>query len=560
MRSIYALVGLVLLTLSAVATDGTVKQTLPILNDPIYSGTNGGEFGYSMASNGEYLAGGTLSQKVVLYKNDGDTMNTVAVFEAADNGGFDGYGQHLSMHDTVLAVSSPQHDNSKGAVYVIHFDGTNWTARKKIMAPDGANNDRFGVHSVVHADTMLIGAPGADGGKGAVYQYLLNGTWNFDKKYTPTDAIAGDGFGSKVTYNNGKFAATSPAHPTGGGKVGCAYVFEDGGASMTQLAKVFPSDADFNENFGSCLGFSNRVLYVGASDKKRNDTTCGAVYQFIDLENNFEQATTIYADTIQEGARFGCSFAENGEYIAIGSRSRDGGEGAIHEGTRNGAVFHEQRMNKSKTNKTSWTSFGQSVAYHLGDLLGGANYGKQSGGTETGTIEFLRGCDPVNKTVTFDGEWLNSAETNAVKYVWFHMAVVSSVQLPSGEISVQREKTAVGAGMHHKPTETGVYYLVFTMADGCYFQTDNIDVQSITSVNNPNESNISFSPNPTNGPVSITSSDKVQSVVIRDVNGKVIETINAPTANLINIEGGAGVYFLTVITTGGQEVLKVVKE
>jgi len=86
--------------------------------------------------------------------------------------------------DTGSSTGSPGDIKGAGAVYVYE----NQVLQDTLMAPDPANNlsqtgspDQFGSSLAVSGDTLLVGAPGKDGGTGAVYVWKRQDNhWHLD--------------------------------------------------------------------------------------------------------------------------------------------------------------------------------------------------------------------------------------------------------------------------------------------------------------------------------------------------------------------------------------------
>ena len=86
-----------------------------------------------------------------------------------------------------MVVRAPLRDNGNapfsGAVYIFTLPGENgrklqgetWTEDKILTTSDMASGDVFGSSVAISGDTLLVGAYGKDGGKGAAYVFVLEG-------------------------------------------------------------------------------------------------------------------------------------------------------------------------------------------------------------------------------------------------------------------------------------------------------------------------------------------------------------------------------------------------
>src|SRR5207247_2582238 len=107
---------------------------------------------------------------------------------------------------------------------------------------DAAANDVFGSSVSISGDTVVVGAPwahtAAGAYAGAAYVFLRSGiTWTEQQKLTPSDAAAGDFFGSALSVSGD--TALVGAYRSGlVTDVGSAYVFARSGTSWTEQQKL----------------------------------------------------------------------------------------------------------------------------------------------------------------------------------------------------------------------------------------------------------------------------------------------------------------------------------
>ena len=90
-------------------------------------------------------------------------------------------------------------------------------------------------------------------------------------------------------------------------------------------------------------------------------------------------------------------------------------------------------------------------------------------------------------------------------------------------------------------------------------------ITSITALSNPGfvrDKTIVIAPNPTNNSVTITSKNKIQSIQLFDVQGRILQTVleNKKITTLDISNKSDGIYFLKVTTEVGSSVEKLVKE
>jgi hypothetical protein len=112
-------------------------------------------------------------------------------------------------------------------------------------------------------------------------------------------------------------------------------------------------------------------------------------------------------------------------------------------------------------------------------------------------------------------------------------------------------------------TTTGAYTAVIPNAAGCDSTITLNLTMSFTGINDLSGSKLSVYPNPTNGDFTITGLEllgTVSSLILTDINGKVVKVLDHKATKFSMGEIKPGVYFLNIRAENKQEVLKIVKE
>jgi hypothetical protein len=78
---------------------------------------------------------------------------------AADGVAGDQFGQSVAVEGDTAVVGAPFADGARGAVYVFARAGDGWTQTAKLTASDGAVRDRLGSSVAIAGDTIVAGAP-----------------------------------------------------------------------------------------------------------------------------------------------------------------------------------------------------------------------------------------------------------------------------------------------------------------------------------------------------------------------------------------------------------------
>ena len=150
-----------------------------------------------------------------------------------------------------------------GAVHL--FDRCNGSMpwRGSLSAPGGFAGDEFSKSIALVGNEMLVGAPGMDGGAGAVFYYTYNGTkWVLKQRFTQAHPAAGNKFGTALSFRNGLAVISAPTQPD----VGQAEVFKRGsnGVWTSQGLLPVPSSDGTWKRYGSNLTVTPDRVAVAA--------------------------------------------------------------------------------------------------------------------------------------------------------------------------------------------------------------------------------------------------------------------------------------------------------
>lgn len=165
-----------------------------------------------------------------------------------------------------------------GLVYI--YSGNPFVQEDILMASDGENGDDFGRSVSIHGSTVVVGAPLDDdqaADAGAVYVYDFDGTaWSETTKLFASDPEANDLFGTSVSLEGDVMAVGAPFGDgfatclLGGCNEGAAYVFRRGPSGWAEESKVTASDGYSNAFFGTSVDLRYPELLVGASRHSNN--------------------------------------------------------------------------------------------------------------------------------------------------------------------------------------------------------------------------------------------------------------------------------------------------
>ncbi len=136
--------------------------------------------------------------------------------ENSKNFGTGSSGMAIHARKNVGIVGHQREDRNgtlKGAGAVYVFDLHTGLQIRKITPTQRVENMSFGYSLLVFDDFLLVGAPGADSGKGKVYVFEINADWMEISSFGPCDNLSNDWFGTSMAMSGQHFIITAKALP-----------------------------------------------------------------------------------------------------------------------------------------------------------------------------------------------------------------------------------------------------------------------------------------------------------------------------------------------------------
>jgi hypothetical protein len=257
----------------------------------------------------EVLPGIANHGAVYVYNRSGATWTRQQKLIHSDASS-DALGQAVAFDGNSIIAGAPSKNGSRGAAYVFAFV-QNGSVR--LTADDGASGDRLGTSVAIAGDTAVVGAPfdnitGQPSGasQGSAYVFIRSGlTWSFQSKLTASDGAFGDEFGTSVAVNGNTIIVGAPQDDSGRGS---AYVFNRSGAAWTQQpTKLTGSDGVSGDSFGVAVALEGDTAAVGAFNDNLDADNFGegSVYVFTRGGGGFVQQQKISAPGLDGLPRFG---------------------------------------------------------------------------------------------------------------------------------------------------------------------------------------------------------------------------------------------------------------
>lgn len=171
------------------------------------------------------------------------------------------FGGVAAVADGQVLVGEPGNQTLPGIVYVYAPAGDGWdeAGRLTVSAID-APPDGFGRSLDADGSTAIIGASGWDGGRGAamIYRRGEGGEWSEVARLSPEGLGDDARFGSAVAIDGGLILVAAPGANEGAGAV---HVFTGSGADWVLAAEVLPMEGA-GQGFGTGLAFDGGATLV----------------------------------------------------------------------------------------------------------------------------------------------------------------------------------------------------------------------------------------------------------------------------------------------------------
>ncbi|MFO0894792.1 MAG: hypothetical protein U0574_07525 [Phycisphaerales bacterium] len=205
-----------------------------------------------------------------------------------------------------------------GAAYFLSWDGSAWT-QAKAHASDPRPQAAFGTTVAMNGDVAAVTASnGGDAGysSGAVYVFRWSGTaWVEEQKLIPSDAQAGDEFGSAVAIDGNTIAIGAQDDDDASPHAGAAYVFRWNGASWVEAQKLHPWDASApGALFGRAIAIRGDLLAVSAPNGGQP-----FAYVFRLVDGAWVPEAKLESPVAPQGGGFGVSVATDGSVVLVGT-------------------------------------------------------------------------------------------------------------------------------------------------------------------------------------------------------------------------------------------------
>jgi len=313
---------------------------------------DGGDAG----STPDSTAGGGSDGGALGSGNDSSTSPVDAPSDRADLATHDADGGSSSMGAEAAAVDGATGGGSTVFNVDAASEGGGTIASSTTVAPsDGLDGSRFGWSIAFGGSTLLVGAPGAMTGAGAVYAFAGDGgTWSETSRIVANDGAAAANFGASVAYDLdtaviGASGASAPLLYSG-----AAYVFVQNAGKWNQQAKL--TAGTLSSYLGDAVAISGDTAIVGAPGNV-------SAYVFVRAAQSWSLQQQL-GGSVSSLSDFGKAVAIDGETALVGAP----GAGAVYVFQRTGTSWSQTAMLTS-SGGAGHDGFGTCVAFHGASAL-----------------------------------------------------------------------------------------------------------------------------------------------------------------------------------------------
>ena len=188
--------------------------------------------------------------------------------------------------------------------------------------------DNLGASVGMSGDYAIIGVPnddtdfGRDTGSLQVFLRTETG-WVQHQKLFASDAEPGDRFGTTLAVSGDYIVAGAPRKDGGGRNSGAAYVFRRRGTEWLEQAKLVAPNQTRGDYFGISVAIDGDTVLVGAHRSNEPLADCGSVYVFERNGEIWNQTARLIAPDPDSFAYFGFSVGIDADTAIIGATRED---------------------------------------------------------------------------------------------------------------------------------------------------------------------------------------------------------------------------------------------
>lgn len=231
------------------------------------SDTTEGSFGASVAMAGDRVFIGAPGEKdglgaVYVFSKSGDgSWTRQARIANPDTAQGTNFGSSLTFDGSQLYVGAPRHNG--GAVYVYNSDNMgSWKKQAALTSGRVDDEGRFGSTITIRGNMALVGAPRQNSGFGSVFVFKNNDGWKITGQLVAFDSAPRHGFGSAMAFVGKDVLVGAPGADQ---RKGAIYEFnwDENSKNWSGVTKLGGPKRKMGDRFAATLAVDDGIAVSG---------------------------------------------------------------------------------------------------------------------------------------------------------------------------------------------------------------------------------------------------------------------------------------------------------
>jgi Ca2+-binding RTX toxin-like protein len=300
----------------------------------------------------------------------------IHVFADPNPAAGDLFGAAIATVGTDLLIGAPGSSLTgpgDGAAYLFDADPSSPTfgqllATFTLPDADSTHEAEFGAAVAAANTTILIGAPGKDGGSGEVVAFAGDPTQpTFGSPLfhiADPDHLAGDQFGAAIAGISANLIVGAPFDNTAGAGAGTVYLFTFSGTTATQTGMIVNPHPAVSTGFGTAVASVGPNVLIGSPLDATAGSGAGAAFLY-------DPSGTLLKTFVQPdggGGHFGASVAGSGTTALIGAPgatlgTSDAGAAYLFDANPASSIFGKPIAAQQEPTPVTGDAFGSAVGF-----------------------------------------------------------------------------------------------------------------------------------------------------------------------------------------------------